>query len=154
MPGPCWRVLESHENDGRSSALALRFLGAVHRLVLEGRAPELARYYPSMNGLLPANEAWPAFREAVEKRKLELRDLVNHPVQTNEVGRSCALMGGFLLAARGTRLPLRLLEIGARAGLNLRWDQYESRSAHNLECRNRRYLWAFERSKSQCDGKN
>src|SRR2546425_9850786 len=42
--GACWRVLEGQEDEG---ALALRFMGAVHRLVLEGRAPELAPYYPS-----------------------------------------------------------------------------------------------------------
>jgi hypothetical protein len=45
-------------------------------------------------------------------------------VQTNEVGRSAALLGAFLWEARETGLPLRLLEIGASAGLNLRWDCY------------------------------
>jgi hypothetical protein len=33
-------------------------------------------------------------------------------------------MGAFLEVARSTGLPLRLLEIGASAGLNLRWDDY------------------------------
>ncbi len=45
-------------------------------------------------------------------------------VQTNEVGRSRALLPGFLEVARHTGLPLRLLEIGASAGLNLRWDHF------------------------------
>jgi hypothetical protein len=45
-------------------------------------------------------------------------------VQTNEVARSRALLGGFLLVAEATRLPLRVLEFGASAGLNLRWDRY------------------------------
>src|SRR5262245_25923532 len=41
--------------DGRTDrplheALGLRLLGAVHRIVLEGRAPELARFYPSVGG--------------------------------------------------------------------------------------------------------
>ena len=31
-------------------ALPLRFLGGVHRLVLDGRAPDLARFYPSAGG--------------------------------------------------------------------------------------------------------
>ena len=52
------------------------------------------------------------------------RELIGHPVQTNEPGRSAALMGGFLEVARQTGLPLRLLEVGASAGLNLRWDRY------------------------------
>jgi len=77
-----------------------------------------------MHGALPAGECWPAFRAAVEQHKTGLRRLVDHPVQTNEVARSCGLLGGFLLIARETGLPVRLMEIGASAGLNLRWDQY------------------------------
>jgi hypothetical protein len=45
-------------------------------------------------------------------------------VQTNEVSRCSALLGGFLTVARDTGLPLRLLEPGASAGLNLRWPEY------------------------------
>ncbi|PYT27322.1 MAG: hypothetical protein DMG58_20555, partial [Acidobacteria bacterium] len=71
-----------------------------------------------------AEEAWPLFHAAVEQNAAMLRQLVLHPVQTNEVARSCGLVGGFLLVARETGLPLRLLELGASAGLNLRWDHY------------------------------
>lgn len=53
-----------------------------------------------------------------------LRDLVDRGVQTNEIGRCASLVGGFLLVAQQTRLPLRILEVGAAAGLNLRWDSY------------------------------
>src|SRR5437762_432003 len=97
--GACWRVLEGQEDEG---ALALRFMGAVHRLVLEGRAPELAPYYPSAGGAQPLEEAWPLFHAAVEQNAAMLRQLVLHPVQTNEVARSCGLVGGFLLVARET----------------------------------------------------
>ena len=48
--GPCAAVLRPHERDPFGSALPLRFLGAVHRLVLEGRAPRLAAHYPSVGG--------------------------------------------------------------------------------------------------------
>lgn len=122
--GPCRRVLEGHETNARDLSLALRFMGAVHRLVLEGRAAELAAYYPSVGGAMPIAEAWPVFRNTVEQHHAVLAELVARPVQTNEVARSCALAGGFLLVARETGLPLRLLEIGASAGLNLRWDHY------------------------------
>jgi hypothetical protein len=44
--------------------------------------------------------------------------------QTNEVGRSAALVPGFLTVAAATGLPLRLLEIGSSAALNLRVDRY------------------------------
>jgi hypothetical protein len=53
-----------------------------------------------------------------------LRDDIALPVQTNEVARSAALLGGFLEVADRTRLPLQVLEIGTSAGLNLHFDQY------------------------------
>jgi hypothetical protein len=45
-------------------------------------------------------------------------------VQTNEVGRSAVLYGGLLVVAAETRKPLRLLEVGASGGLNLRVDRF------------------------------
>lgn len=122
--GPCWEVLRGHESDPPDSAPALRFMGAVHRLVLTGAAPALALYYPSVGGEPDQAGCWPAFGATVEQNRDSLRELIRRPVQTNEVGRCAALVGGFLLVARASRLPLRLLEIGASAGLNLRWDRY------------------------------
>ncbi len=122
--GPCWSVLEGHESDPRASALALRLMGAVHGLVLEGRAPVLARYYPSVGGDPRREGLWLAFRSTLEEHRETLRILIQRPVQTNEVGRCAALLGGFLLLTKWTGLPLRLLEIGASAGLNLLWDHY------------------------------
>jgi hypothetical protein len=54
--------------------------------------------------------------------------LVRKPVQTNEVGRSRALALGFLTLAAEMGLPLRLLELGSSAGLNLRWDGFHYQS--------------------------
>ena len=127
--GPTLNVLAGFESEADGSALALRLLGAIHRLVLTGALPELARHYPSVGGDGDASAAWPAFRAALGERREEIRRLVAWPCQTNEVGRSAALVGGFLEVARRTRLPLRLLEIGASAGLNLRWDQYRYEAA-------------------------
>lgn len=122
--GAVWRVLEGHETDPGPSALALRLLGAVHRLALQGRAPSLAAHYPSCGGDGDPNRAWPAFRAVVETHAAELRPLVDRGVQTNEVGRAASLLGGFLVVAGQTGLPLRILEIGCSAGLNLRWDHF------------------------------
>jgi hypothetical protein len=122
--GPCWDVVSGQDSDPISSALALRFMAAVHRIVLAGMAPELARYYPSMDGTPELTKCWLAFRTTVARDVELLREWIRRPVQTNEVGRCAALIGGFLLIARESNLPLRLLEIGSSAGLNLRWDHY------------------------------
>jgi hypothetical protein len=121
--GPAWSVLKETVGDPGGSAVALRFMGAVHRLVLEGAALELAAFYPSAAGRVgPGVED--AFMRTVEEHEDRLRTLVREPVQTNEVRRSAALVGGFLEVARNTGMALRILELGASAGLNLRWDRY------------------------------
>ena len=127
--GVCWKVMEPHAGDAGRSLLPLRFLGAVHRWVLEGRLPRLARYYPSAGGTADPEAAWTAFVEALEQHGEALSASMPQTVQTNEVTRCCALAPGFLEIARHTGLPLRLLEIGASAGLHLRWDRYRYETA-------------------------
>jgi hypothetical protein len=115
-----------HENPFLSG-VGLRLLGGVHRLVLEGQLPDLARHYPSAGGTPVFPEAAEAFLEAVAGNFEPLRARLDEPVQTNEVRRSAALLGGFLEAAAQTGLPLRQLEIGASAGLNQVWDHHHYR---------------------------
>jgi hypothetical protein len=120
--GPTWRLLDGHEDDPGGSVLALRMMGAVHRLVLEGRAPELAERYGADDGDL--DRTWTCFAATLEQNHERLVPLIERPVQTNEVGRCAALLPGFLGFAESSGLPLRLLEVGASAGLNLGWDAY------------------------------
>jgi hypothetical protein len=115
--GPCLVALDPHMPRSRTLA-PLLLLAAIHRMVLEGQLPEAARFYPSMGGEVDVGALWPHFLAAVPRAVLPVC------IQTNEIGRSCALLPGFLEIARRTDLPLRLLEIGASAGLNLRWDHY------------------------------
>jgi len=118
--GPIWEVLRGHEDDPRFSVLGLRLLGALNRMALTGEAPQLAVAYERAD----APAAWQALREIVTEKMEELRPLVDMPVQTNEVGRCAGLLFGFLAVVGETGLPLRLLEVGASAGLNLRWDHF------------------------------
>ena len=120
--GPTVAVLAGHEADPGGSALSLRLMGAVHRLALDGTAAELAERYRSADD--DGERTWQAFRAVLAEHTEELRELVERPVQTNEVGRCAALLPGFLGVSDATGLPLRLLEVGASAGLNLRWDAY------------------------------
>ncbi len=118
--GPTWELLHGHEDDPQFSVLGLRMLGAVNRLVLTGAEPGLSEAYRERD----ADRAWPLLRDVLRRKGSELRDPLDRPVQTNEVGRSAALLFGFLTVQAETGLPLRLLEVGASAGLNLRWDRY------------------------------
>jgi hypothetical protein len=132
--GAAWEVLAAAGAPARMGELfrggpALQLMGAVHRLVLEGRAPRLARFYPSVGGSADPEAAAPVLIETIAAHAAELPELMARPIQTNEVGRSAALLVGFLAVARDTGLPLRVLEIGASAGLNLRWDHYRYTSA-------------------------
>ena len=122
--GPVWGVLNGFEIEDPHAALALRLMGVMHRLVLIGELPQLAQRYPSVGGDGEARAAWPAFRRTLVDRRSEIRELLPRGCQTNEVGRSAALLGGFLEIARRSGKRLRLLELGASAGFNLRWDHY------------------------------
>ncbi len=122
LGGVTTRVLAGHEQDPGPSALALRLLGSVHRLVLAGEAPELAVFYPSVGGEWDPVLGWEAFEQVLQSRGAELRSLLDQPPQTNEVGRSTALYGGLLRLHEVVPLPVRLFEIGASGGLNLRAD--------------------------------
>jgi hypothetical protein len=116
-------LLSGDADDPFASALSLRFLGAVHRIVLDGRAPELAAHYPSVGGS-SADDPVPAFLLTVRRHRDEVRRRMGEGVQTNEVGRAAVLVGGYAAVAHRTSLPLRVLEVGASAGLNLRWDAF------------------------------
>ena len=116
-------MLRGHEDDPGPSGLALRLTGSIHRLVLSGAAPELAAYYPTAGGTWSSGGAG-AVLDLLDRRGEELRPWLDRAPQTNEVGRSAALLGGLLRLVNRWPLPVRLFEIGASGGLNLLADRF------------------------------
>ena len=122
--GPTAMLLAPYADASFEVVVPLRVLGRVHRLVLDGDAPELATHFPSTDGDGDAGAAWPVFRDVLAANVDQIAAGMSQEPQTNEVGRSAALVGGFLTVAAETGLPLRIRELGASAGLNLRFDHF------------------------------
>lgn len=130
--GPVAKLLERWSGNPLLDAVAMRLFGAVHRLVLNGELPELASHYPSMGGKPKSPQLEEAFLAAVASEADRILPELENQVQTNEVCRSGVLLGGFLEIAANTGLPLRMLELGASAGLNQIWDQYRYRLGNHV----------------------
>jgi hypothetical protein len=103
--------------DPKDDALALRVAGALHHLLLRGRS-DLADIYLPHPPTRP-EEVWHLVDRAMREQPTVFSSYLASPPQTNEVGRSGALMPGLMEIVRRFDLPLALYEIGSSAGLNL-----------------------------------
>jgi hypothetical protein len=117
--------LAAHARPGQPVGNML--FAAVQYLLLEQADHPLAACYPALAGAsAPPDDPLPAFRDFCRRHQQQILELIRtQRTQTNEVRRCAYLLPAFTCASRlfGGR-PLALLEIGASAGLNLRWDRY------------------------------
>ncbi len=117
------RLLDGRPERPIHDAVPLRLLGAIHRLALRGDAAALAARFPSTGGdgsAVPLAD----LLDVVRDHRAEIDLQLSTAVQTNEVARSALLATGFTAIARRWRRSVRMLEVGASAGLNLNWDRY------------------------------
>ncbi len=126
--GPVARVVDDFKGDPVSAALPLRFMGGVHRLVLERVAQRLLPHFPSVGGVPDGQTLEEDFLVEVDINAEFLRKYIDAPPQTNEIGRSVALFSGLAFVLDREPRPIRLLEIGSSAGLNLLLDLFNYRS--------------------------
>ncbi|MDB5708507.1 MAG: hypothetical protein JWL96_577 [Sphingomonas bacterium] len=103
-------------------ALPLRFMGGLHALVLAGADDELAALYAGR--IDDPAEVEAALGRVLVRNDAALLPWLDGPPQTNEAGRSAALMTGLLEIARRHGPNIEILEIGSSAGLNLLIDRY------------------------------
>lgn len=102
---------------------------SVHRVLFDHPGDRLARYYPSLGGSLPPDEALPeVFTAFVAAHRASIDALLaTGETQTNEVLRGAQLLPAFAWVQATMRRPLGLIEIGPSAGLLLHTDRYDYR---------------------------
>ncbi|MCP5432538.1 MAG: DUF2332 domain-containing protein [Alphaproteobacteria bacterium] len=122
--GEIARIVDGFELEPLAAALSLRLCGALHFLARRGDVPALAGLYAQAGAAPDPAALDAAVAEAARRFPKVFADYVGRAVQTNEVMRSSALAPGYLATHAVHPLPLRCLEIGASAGLNLAWDRY------------------------------
>lgn len=132
------RISAGLARDSRSAGLLLEappdqrrpnlLFAAVHHLMLSGPAHRLGEYYPSIAGDAarpPGPDASAAFGEFCALHREALVALVRtRRTQTNEPRRAGVLYPALQVVAEEAGRPLAVGEIGASAGLLLRFDRY------------------------------
>ncbi len=125
--GPLAAVLADRRTVRGGDLVGLRLLSAAHRLVLSRRAPKLAAFYPTVGGDVPTDargrEALnAALIQAFQANPQVVAQSLNRIPQTNETGRALPLRGALARVSAAHGQPIRLHELAASAGLNLRAD--------------------------------
>ena len=103
-----------------ADALPLRIVGGLHALAQAGHG-DLARLFGG--AVRGADESRAIVAAAFAAHDAALQPWLDGPPQTNEAGRSGALIIGLIAIARRFGHPLDVMEIGSNAGFNLLVDR-------------------------------
>jgi hypothetical protein len=105
----------------RRGRVPVLFLAATHDLTLAHPEGDLAAIYRGQRDADP----YPALLAMLDDHRAEVAStLASRSVQTNEVGRSAALVPAVSSALAGDHRAVALVEVGPSAGLNLFLDRY------------------------------
>ncbi|TWI38072.1 DUF2332 domain-containing protein [Paracoccus sulfuroxidans] len=114
----------------RGDSVPLRLCGALHALVLEGKDPALAQAYAGP----PTGDLQEVINNTLQYHTDYILDFIDLPPQTNEVGRSGAIIAAaWHLTALFPAASFKALELGASAGLNLNFYRYHLVANNNNE---------------------
>lgn len=128
--GPVAEAVLGWQGDpsGRADSLPLRLCGGLHALVLSGADASLADSYLTRR----LDES--AVLEALAAQEAMLLDWLGSPPQTNEVARSATIIAAARFLAMLAPRPIRALELGASAGLNLNFARYTLNCPSGAPC--------------------
>jgi hypothetical protein len=103
-------------------AMPLRVAGGLHWLLLSGADRRLEPVYAGLMTDQPAIDAIVA--DLARQYDAPLMPWLDHPPQTNEVGRSASIVAGLLSLSPRLGPKFELNEIGASAGVNTMIERY------------------------------
>ena len=87
-----WALCEGLEGDPVKGAVALRFAGALHALVLQNRAGALSAYYQTPDKIPDISVLSDAIAPLLESERELFIEYVKGPPQTNEFNRAAVLL--------------------------------------------------------------
>lgn len=112
-------LIAAWPRDAAEDALAMRLNGALHALARAGDYPALSALYAARDGDFDH-----AVGQAMAAADARIATWMRTPPQTNEVGRTAAIMAALMVLRDAVAMPVDLLELGTSAGLNLNLDRY------------------------------